>query len=334
MLPLLEDLADRILAGEFEPVACLEAPELVPVPERLRRSDGRPVYWRHMGTRYATRAHLDTEAQLLADAARERAPLVERERAAELLGSDSATLSAQLDRKPEAGSQERTQTGLRLDQAAAIWAALTNRQTSTVLTGPAGSGKTYTLAAAAAAARKAGVRHVYGTAASQAARNVLAAKLAEMGVAATVLNSTQFLDRVSRPATDRHRLVVAPGSLILVDEASMLPDRPRRSDQAADGPDGQQGTLRRGPGAAAGRRGRRRDGPAGPQAGLPAARRAGPVRPPVGARRDPAAARRGRQCAGESTTSRAGSAAAARRRSSRAPRRWRSRCWPAARTWS
>jgi hypothetical protein len=42
-----------------------------------------------------------------------------------------------------------------------------------------------------AAARQAGVRHVYGTAASQAARNVLAAKLTEMGVPATVLNSTR-----------------------------------------------------------------------------------------------------------------------------------------------
>ena len=40
MLPLLEDLADRALAGEFEPVVCLEAPELVDVPESLRRADG------------------------------------------------------------------------------------------------------------------------------------------------------------------------------------------------------------------------------------------------------------------------------------------------------
>src|SRR5258708_8901166 len=31
MLPLLEDLADRVLASEFEPVVCLEAPELVDV---------------------------------------------------------------------------------------------------------------------------------------------------------------------------------------------------------------------------------------------------------------------------------------------------------------
>ena len=224
MLPLLEDLADRVLAGEFEPVVCLEAPELVDVPERLKRSDGRPVYRRHMGTKYATAAQLSLEEQLLADARREREPLIERERAAALLGSDSAALAAQLERKPEAGSEETTSTGLRLDQAAAIWAAATNRQTSTTLTGPAGSGKTHTLAAAAKVAQLADpARHVYGIAASQAATNVLAAKLAEMGVRATVLNSTQFLDRVSLPATDRYRLVVAPGSLFLTDEASMLP---------------------------------------------------------------------------------------------------------------
>ena len=83
--------------------------------------------------------------------------------------NDPATLAAQLDRKPEAGSDQRTATGLRLDQAAAVWSALTDRKTSTVLTGPAGSGKTYTLAAAALAAYRAGVRHIYGTAASQAA---------------------------------------------------------------------------------------------------------------------------------------------------------------------
>ena len=189
VLPLLEDLADRTLAGEFAPVACLEAPEVVDVPESLRRSDGRPVYRRHMGTRYATEAHLSLEQQLLADAAREREPLIEPERAARLLGSDSAALSAQLERKPEAGSQETTATGLRQDQAAAIWSAVTDRKTSTVLTGAAGTGKTHTLAAAGLAAHQAGVPHIYGIAASQAATKALAGKLAEMGVPATVLIS-------------------------------------------------------------------------------------------------------------------------------------------------
>src|SRR6516225_3566658 len=38
---VLEEVADRALAGEFGPVACLEPPEAVPVPASLRRADGR-----------------------------------------------------------------------------------------------------------------------------------------------------------------------------------------------------------------------------------------------------------------------------------------------------
>lgn len=223
MVALLDDLADRALAGEFgEEIVCLEAPELVDVPESLRRDDGMPVYRRHMGTKYATAAQLTAEEQLLADAGKRRAALVEPERAAQLLGSDSATLKAQLERKPEAGAEEKTTAGLRLDQAAAVWSALTDRKTSTVLTGPAGAGKTQALAAAALAAKRAGVRHIYATAVSQQARNVLAERLESMGVRATVLNSTQFLDLTARPMDDPRRLHVHPGSLILVDEASML----------------------------------------------------------------------------------------------------------------
>src|SRR5207248_1659237 len=41
---LLEDLADRALRSEFEPVCCLEAPELAQVPDSLLRADGRSVY--------------------------------------------------------------------------------------------------------------------------------------------------------------------------------------------------------------------------------------------------------------------------------------------------
>ena len=46
---MLEDLADRALRGEFEPVFCLEAPEPVEVPRSLLRADGRSVYQRHGG---------------------------------------------------------------------------------------------------------------------------------------------------------------------------------------------------------------------------------------------------------------------------------------------
>ena len=63
---LLEDLADRALRSEFEPVACLEAPEPVEVPRALLRADGRSVYQRHGGVRYATRAQLSLEERMLA----------------------------------------------------------------------------------------------------------------------------------------------------------------------------------------------------------------------------------------------------------------------------
>ena len=44
---LLEDLADRATRSEFEPVACLEAPEPAEVPRSLLRADGRSIYQRH-----------------------------------------------------------------------------------------------------------------------------------------------------------------------------------------------------------------------------------------------------------------------------------------------
>ena len=69
---LLEDLADRALRSEFEPVTCLEAPEPAEVPRSLLRADGRSVYQRHGGIRYATRAQLVMEERMLAQAARER----------------------------------------------------------------------------------------------------------------------------------------------------------------------------------------------------------------------------------------------------------------------
>ena len=89
---LLEDLADRALASEFEPVACLEPPELVEVPRSLLRADGRSVYQRHGGTRYATRAQLAMEERMLAQARAGGAPRMDRAQAAHALGADPAQL--------------------------------------------------------------------------------------------------------------------------------------------------------------------------------------------------------------------------------------------------
>jgi len=87
---LLEDLADRALASEFDPVTCLEAPEPAEVPASLLRADGRSVYQRHGGTRYATCAQLAMEERMAAQARADDAPRVTRSQAVRELGADLA----------------------------------------------------------------------------------------------------------------------------------------------------------------------------------------------------------------------------------------------------
>ena len=89
---LLEEVADRALASEFEPVACLEAPEPAEVPASLLRADGRSVYQRHGGVRFATHAQLTMEQRMLALARASGAPRLDRAEAARALGADLAQL--------------------------------------------------------------------------------------------------------------------------------------------------------------------------------------------------------------------------------------------------
>ena len=120
---LLQDLADRALASEFEPVACLEAPEPAEVPASLLRADGRSVYQRHGGTRYATRAQLAMEERMAAHADAGRAPRLTRVQAAHALGADPARLEDALaGRTHDARDAQDTRTGsgLREDQACGV----------------------------------------------------------------------------------------------------------------------------------------------------------------------------------------------------------------------
>jgi len=187
---LLEDLAGRALRSEFEPVVCLEAPEAVEVPASLLRADGRSVYQRHGGTRYATRAQLAMEERMLAQARATGAPRLDRAQAAHALGADPARLedalagraAAQDERTHDAHSErandtagDRARSGLRVDQAAAALAALTDGRRVSVINAPAGSGKTRVLAEAARIWTQAGLGPVIGITASQSARNTLAA---------------------------------------------------------------------------------------------------------------------------------------------------------------
>jgi AAA domain/TrwC relaxase len=210
---LLEEVADQALAGDFGPVACLEAPEAVPVPASLRRADGRSVYRRHGGTKYATRVQVSREEKLVVQAGAWGAPAMTREEAARALGAEVAELEAALHELP--GAEVRTAAcGLRMDQAAAAFYVLTSDRRVEVIVGPAGSGKTYVLAAIGKAWP---YGRVVGVTPSQSSRDVLA----EAGVTESY-NFAQFLGHLKDERGARGPVRLWPGDVIAMDEASML----------------------------------------------------------------------------------------------------------------
>jgi ATP-dependent exoDNAse (exonuclease V) alpha subunit len=198
-------------------VVCLEAPELTRVPRDLVRADGRSVYRRHSGTRYATRAQLVMEDRMTAQATGEGAPRLTRGQAAHALGAEPARLDRALaGDAADALAEEQTGSGLREDQAAAAFSALTDGRRVSVINAPAGSGKTRTLAEIARAWTGAGLGPVMGITPSQSARNTLAAGGIES------FNSAQFLGHLPGQRGALGHLPIAKGTLLVVDEASMM----------------------------------------------------------------------------------------------------------------
>jgi conjugative relaxase-like TrwC/TraI family protein len=212
----LEDLADRALSSEFEPVVCLEAPEAVQVPRSLLRADGRSVYQRHGGVKYAARVQLAMEEQMVVQARESGAPAMAREHAARLLGVGVTQLEAALGRRAHDTQGQSTQTGLREDQAAAALSVLTDGKRVSVINAPAGSGKTRVLTEAARMWAAAGLGRVIGVTPSQSARNTLAAGVAEC------YNSAQFLGHLPGLRGARGAVELRPSDLVLMDEASMV----------------------------------------------------------------------------------------------------------------
>jgi hypothetical protein len=202
---LLLGLAEEALSGRTGNVVCLEAPQWPPLPGALRRElDRRSVYTRPGVARYATTAQLSVEERLIAQTQIQGAPRLPGDLAARRLGADAALLAAQLRERAQDPGARTTRGGLRLDQAAAVWHVLTSARTVEVITGPAGTGKTRVLAAAA----RAWGGPVFGTATSQNATNEL--RVAGVQVAA---NTTRLLADIGR---------IPPGSMIVADEGSMI----------------------------------------------------------------------------------------------------------------
>ena len=221
---LLEDLADRALASEFEPVTCLEAPEPAEVPAQLAargRAQRLPAARRHpvrharaaghgrthgRASRRGRRAARDPRA---GRARARRGPGAARGRA----GRTRARTRAQDARDAQ---DTRTGSGLREDQAAAALAVLADGRLVSVINAPAGSGKTRVLAEAARIWAEAGLGPVIGITPSQSARNTLAA-----GVPVSY-NAAQFLGHLPGRRGARGPVPIGPGTLLVIDEASML----------------------------------------------------------------------------------------------------------------
>lgn len=216
---LLDRLADEAVSGSIEQVACLESPEWPPVPAYLRRAeDGRSVYVRPHITRYATRVQLTTEEQLLHHAQRSGGAHLSRADAARVLGATAEELEARLYQRAQvARDAGNLESGLRIDQAAALFHVLTSERTAEVIVGPAGSGKSHTMGFAAGAWTEITGADVLGLATSQAGRNVLAG----MGVTHAE-NTAEFLGHLREGRGIRGiRTELKPGSLVMIDEASM-----------------------------------------------------------------------------------------------------------------
>jgi conjugative relaxase-like TrwC/TraI family protein len=231
---LLDELTDQALRpGGPCGIVLLTAPEMVPVPQACRRADGLSLWRRHGAEVYTTRAMLDTETRLLRAAAQTGAPKISPERAAAAIGADRQRVEARLWRDhahpgaadaPGCAAGARggaepalTSAGLADDQAQATYGILTSGRAIDILIGPAGTGKTRTVARIAQAWREAGSGRVIGlTVSTNAARTLAGEGLAKS------YNLARFLGRAPDGSRGRGHLPVRPGDLLVVDEASMV----------------------------------------------------------------------------------------------------------------
>ena len=110
-----------------------------------------------------------------------------------------------------------------MDQAAAAYFILTSPRRAEVLIGPPGTGKTYTAIEMARAWTAAGMGPVVALTTSNNARNVIREESARHGVTLQAHNITRWLGNGQPGQEALTPVQVEPGTLIVVDEASMVP---------------------------------------------------------------------------------------------------------------
>jgi TrwC relaxase/AAA domain len=194
---VVEEVARLAVSGQAgTEVVQITAPDLADVSSLgVRASDGGSIYRPPNEGRYCTLADLDTEEQILA-AAKRTVP--------QLVGEEQALAAAE-------------GTGLSAEQRAAVVVMLTATAATTVLSAPAGAGKSHTMAGFARLWTTFTGRRVIGLTTSTNAARVLAHEgLAESYNIAAFLGKTEGTDELRRPIP-LHR-----DDVLVLDEASQL----------------------------------------------------------------------------------------------------------------
>lgn len=190
----VEDTANQALAATG--VVALSAPE-PDAPAVLRRRDGQSVYERHDAARYTTTTTLAVEQQIL--------DMVTAGRDAGVAVADHRDTARAI-----------TLAGLDDEQAAAVSAITGDGERVSVLVGPAGTGKTRTMAAAAAAWEGSAIP-VRGVAVSAMAAGVLTA---ETDIPADTI--AKLFAEHDRPGGPGSGWALQVGEVVVIDEAGMV----------------------------------------------------------------------------------------------------------------
>lgn len=199
---LLNQLADDALSPTADNgVVLTKAPALVEIPAELQRTDGTFKYEPNPDTfdRYATEEALRTEGRLAEFAGKRGAPTVPSELVEEVI-------------------QRR---GLKGRQADFVRAAATSGRKVDLLVGPAGAGKSYTLAALTEVWESHEGRKVIGLASGQRAAEVLRDEGVENVANIEMMLIANRSIAEGRPIANAEKYRIPAGALVIVDEAGM-----------------------------------------------------------------------------------------------------------------
>jgi ATP-dependent exoDNAse (exonuclease V) alpha subunit len=198
MVTEVADLAVNGFGGT-EVIRVAPAPDIADVSELGVRKDGTSIYRRPNETRYATLAHLDLEETVMKHARSTIGQLVGQAQAQRAL--EGSTLSP-----------EQRDTVIQL---------LTAGTLMTVLTAPAGAGKTRTMAEFARAWDGLVGGRVIGITTAENAAWVMAAEARKLGAPLEAYNSAAFLGKIEGSTELRYPVQISAGDVLVLDESSM-----------------------------------------------------------------------------------------------------------------